>query len=141
VEYESDQMRVVPDLFGHGRPQSLLRGRCGLASDFAADSTLRTDDRAHCRMESVMQDAVKLKAGQPQRLFVVDALSGPEVFVTASEAGDFLELHPATVQRFAREGLIPAHPVAGEKRRRWRFLRSELAEWLRARTGEKRISA
>jgi excisionase family DNA binding protein len=64
-----------------------------------------------------------------------------EVFVTASEAGDFLELHPATVQRFAREGLIPAHPVAGEKRRRWRFLRSELAEWLRARTGEKRITA
>jgi excisionase family DNA binding protein len=87
-----------------------------------------------------MQDAVKLKAGRPQRIFVVDDLSA-EVFVTASEAGDFLELHPATVQRFAREGLIPAHPVAGEKRRRWRFLRSELAEWLRARTGEKRISA
>jgi hypothetical protein len=32
--------------------------------------------------------------------------------------------------------LIPAHPVAGGRRKHWRFLRSELAEWLRARTGE-----
>jgi excisionase family DNA binding protein len=64
-----------------------------------------------------------------------------EVFVNATEAGDFLELHPATVQRFARKGLIPAHPVAGGKRRHWRFLRSELAEWLRARTGTRDISA
>jgi len=92
-------------------------------------------------MESVMPYAVKLSAAQPQRLFVADALGDAEAFVTASEAGDFLELHPATVQRFAREGLIPAHPVAGGKRRRWRFLRSELADWLRARTGERRISA
>jgi excisionase family DNA binding protein len=71
------------------------------------------------------------------KLKVSRDMASTEVFVTASQAGDFLELHPATVQRFAREGLIPAHPVAGGKRRHWRFLRSELADWLRARTGEK----
>jgi hypothetical protein len=32
--------------------------------------------------------------------------------------------------------VIPAHPVAGRKRRHWRFLRSELAEWLRSRGQE-----
>ena len=68
-----------------------------------------------------------------QRRLAADTLGIAEVFVNASEAGEFLELHPATVQRFAREGLIPAHPVAGGKRRHWRFLRSELAEWLRTR--------
>lgn len=73
-----------------------------------------------------------------QNLAGSNVLDISEVFVTASEVGDFLELHPATVQRFAREGLIPAHPVAGRKRRHWRFLRSELQEWLRARKTEKR---
>jgi hypothetical protein len=33
--------------------------------------------------------------------------------------------------------LIPAHPVAGRRRRHWRFLRSELAEWLRTRGYER----
>lgn len=80
-----------------------------------------------------MQDSISLDIGAPQRRFAAEALGSIEAFVTASEAGDFLELHPATVQRFAREGLIPAHPIAGRKRRHWRFLRSELAEWLRAR--------
>ena len=83
-----------------------------------------------------MPNAVSLKISEPQRMFAAEALGGSEVFVTASQAGDFLELHPATVQRFAREGLIPAHPVAGGRRRHWRFLLSKLADWLRARTGE-----
>jgi excisionase family DNA binding protein len=66
-----------------------------------------------------------------------NAIYALEVFVTASEAGAFLELHPATVQKMARLGLIPAHPVAGRKRKHWRFLRSELAAWLRARNNGK----
>jgi hypothetical protein len=80
-----------------------------------------------------MKDTVRSKANRPQRVLASEALGSGEVFVTASQAGDFLELHPATVQRFARKELIPAHPVAGRRRRHWRFLRSELAEWLRAR--------
>jgi excisionase family DNA binding protein len=80
-----------------------------------------------------MQGFARVNVIDSKRLLAADALGSAEVFVNASEAGDFLELHPATVQRFAREGLIPAHPVAGRRRRHWRFLRSELAEWLRNR--------
>ncbi len=83
-----------------------------------------------------MQNAERSNGTDSRRLFARDVLGATEVFVTACEAGDFLELHPATVQKFAREGVIPAHPVAGRKRRHWRFLRSELAEWLRSRGSE-----
>lgn len=88
-----------------------------------------------------MQGSVRVDIHDSRRILAADPLGSVEVFVNASEAGDFLELHPATVQRFAREGLIPAHPVAGGKRKHWRFLRSELAEWLRSRTGGAVISA
>ena len=83
-----------------------------------------------------MPNLARLNAANPSRVFAAEALGAAEVFVNAVEAGDYLELHPATVQRFAREGVIPAHPVAGRKRRHWRFLRSELAEWLRSRGQE-----
>jgi excisionase family DNA binding protein len=53
-----------------------------------------------------------------------------EPFVDAAGAGEFLKLHPATVQRLAREGTLPGHPVTQGKRRKWRFLLSELKEWL-----------
>jgi len=66
-----------------------------------------------------MQGAVRVNVRDSQRQFAADALGSTEAFVNAFEAGDFLELHPATVQRFAREGLIPAHPVAGRRRRHW----------------------
>jgi len=45
----------------------------------------------------------------------------PESFVSAFEAGDFVKLHPSTVLRLAREGVLPGHPVGNGKRRRWRF--------------------
>ena len=53
-----------------------------------------------------------------------------EPFVDAAGAGEFLKLHPATVQRLAREGTLPGHPVTRGKRRKWRFLLSELKVWL-----------
>jgi excisionase family DNA binding protein len=53
-----------------------------------------------------------------------------EPFVDAARAGEFLKLHPATIQRLAREGTLPGHPVTQGKRRKWRFLLSELKEWL-----------
>ncbi len=53
-----------------------------------------------------------------------------EGFVDAHTAGEFLKLHPATVQRLAREGKLPGHPVIRGKRRKWRFLLSELKVWL-----------
>ena len=60
--------------------------------------------------------------------------SSLEPFVNAMEAGKFVQLHPATVQRLAREGALPAHPVGDGQRRRWRFRLSELQEWLSARS-------
>jgi excisionase family DNA binding protein len=57
----------------------------------------------------------------------------PERFLDAQEAAQFLGLHPRTVQRLAREGIIPAHPIGNGVRRRWRFLLSELDAWLRDR--------
>jgi excisionase family DNA binding protein len=97
------------------------------------------------RSRMVKRDFVRLganlvtsKTDATQNRAGFNVLDSTEFFVTASQAGDFLELHPATIQRFAREGLIPAHPVSGRKRRHWRFLRSELEEWLRARNGGRR---
>jgi hypothetical protein len=53
----------------------------------------------------------------------------PEPFVDASEAGKFLSLPPARILRLARQGLLPGHPI-GNRRKTWRFLRSELAACL-----------
>ena len=46
--------------------------------------------------------------------------------------------HPRTVQRLAREGTIPAHPLGERSRKTWRFLLSELDEWMRAKVNSSR---
>lgn len=56
-----------------------------------------------------------------------------EPFVQCRDAAKFLGLHCKTVQLYARQGLLPAHPATGHRRRRWRFLISELDVWLRSR--------
>ena len=58
-----------------------------------------------------------------------------EHFVDATAAGEFLGLHPVTVQRLARSGVLPGHPVQKGKRQHWRFLLTELKEWLQERHG------
>jgi len=62
-------------------------------------------------------------------------LTSLEPFVDAAAAGEFLGLHPVTVQRLARNGVLPGHPVQQGKRKHWRFLLTELREWLRERHG------
>ncbi len=47
-------------------------------------------------------------------------------WLTATEASRYLKVKPRTVLRWAKEGRIPAHPLSGEKRVTWRFLKSEL---------------
>ena len=42
---------------------------------------------------------------------IKDMRIGPEPFVDANAAGTYLKLHPVTVQRFARNGSLPAHPL------------------------------
>ena len=56
-----------------------------------------------------------------------------EPYVSTEEAANFLRLNPRTVQRCAREGTIPAHPLGNGTRKTWRFLLSELDEWMRSR--------
>jgi excisionase family DNA binding protein len=45
-----------------------------------------------------------------------------EPFVTSEQAGEFLCLHPKTVEKMAREGRIPARKIG----KFWRFRLSEL---------------
>lgn len=62
----------------------------------------------------------------------------PRRFLTPDEAADYLGgLNSRTVTRWAREGYLPAFPVGEGKRRLWRFLESDLEQWMHARrTGE-----
>jgi excisionase family DNA binding protein len=56
-----------------------------------------------------------------------------EHFVDADEAARFLKVDRRTAIRWAREGIIPAHPLREDaQRKEWRFLLSELDEWLRS---------
>jgi hypothetical protein len=57
--------------------------------------------------------------------------SVPEAPVNSQYAARFLNMHPKTVLRKAREGSLPGHPV-GRDRKRWNFYLSELDHWLRS---------
>jgi excisionase family DNA binding protein len=61
-----------------------------------------------------------------------------EYFVDATEAAAFLGINRRTLMKMAREGLLPAHPLGDGARRLWRFLLSELDEWLRGRVNSAR---
>ena len=56
-----------------------------------------------------------------------------EPFIDPGKAAQFVQLNRKTILRFAREGSIPAHPLAGNRRKKWRFLISELDAWARAK--------
>jgi Helix-turn-helix domain len=68
------------------------------------------------------------------RSAIVQHSSQPERFVGPIEAAAFLDVHPKTLQRFSRCSLVPAHPFGEGKRKRWRYLLSELELWLRSRS-------
>lgn len=61
------------------------------------------------------------------------ALRCREKYVDSRIAGEFLNLHAKTVERMARRGELPGHPVGAGQRKRWRFLLSELDASLRSR--------
>lgn len=58
---------------------------------------------------------------------------GYELPMNTGEAAVYVGYHKKTVERMAREGEIPAHPVSGVKRKTWKFYPSELDAWLRAK--------
>ena len=51
-------------------------------------------------------------------------------------AAEYLRLDEKTVTRWARQGNIPAHPLGEGKRKFWRFLEPELAQWLQGKTNQ-----
>jgi excisionase family DNA binding protein len=54
-------------------------------------------------------------------------------FLDSNQAAALLRISPKTLLRWAREGLVPAHPLSGNKRRIWRFLEAELDAWALSR--------
>ena len=55
-----------------------------------------------------------------------------EFFVDADEAARFLKVNRRTLLHWARQRVLPAHPLGRGSRKTWRFLLSELDHWLRA---------
>ncbi len=80
---------------------------------------------------SIMQTTREIVLGNGQER----ELQRIEPYVDSVKAGDFLGLHPVTVMRLARQGHIPGHPLRNSKRKQWRFLLSELSDWLGAQSG------
>jgi excisionase family DNA binding protein len=48
------------------------------------------------------------------------------LWLTATEAAQYLKVKPRTILKWAKEGRIPAHKLSGCQRVTWRFLKSEL---------------
>ena len=48
------------------------------------------------------------------------------LWLTATEAAQYLKVQPRTILKWAKQGTIPAHALSGCKRVTWRFLKSEL---------------
>jgi excisionase family DNA binding protein len=50
--------------------------------------------------------------------------------LTAKEVAEYLNVHPLTVHKYAREGKIPAFKIGTD----WRFHRKHLERWIRAKS-------
>jgi excisionase family DNA binding protein len=59
-----------------------------------------------------------------------------EQVLNTEEAAALLQIHPKTLQRMAREGLVPAFRIGDL----WRFRASALDDWLRSGICSKRHS-
>ena len=56
-----------------------------------------------------------------------------ERFLDSREAAALLQIHPKTLQRFAREGQIQGIHIG----KLWRFRQSALEQWIERQTGTK----
>ncbi len=68
----------------------------------------------------------RLTITHPHDDHIEDIDTVKEHCLTAKEAAVYLKIKPRTVLKWAKTGRIPAHPLSGEKRVTWRFLKSEL---------------
>jgi excisionase family DNA binding protein len=62
--------------------------------------------------------------------------AGFEPVLNTEEAAALLQIHPKTLQKMAREGVVPAFRIGDL----WRFRASALDEWLRSGVSSKRHS-
>ena len=62
----------------------------------------------------------------------IDSISSSKP-LTPRDAAEFLGLDEKTITRWARKGYLPGHPLGEGKRKFWRFMKSELSEWLAAK--------
>ena len=93
---------------------------------------LTTDDMARLAPSALAREAEDPMSTQPDRITPRECdYSIREAPVNQKHAARFLNMHPKTVLRKAREGSLPAHPV-GTDRKRWHFYLSELDQWLRS---------
>jgi excisionase family DNA binding protein len=53
-----------------------------------------------------------------------------EAYVDAKEAAVSLRIYPKTLMRLVHEGRVPAYSFSEGTRRHWRFLTSELDNWM-----------
>ncbi len=58
--------------------------------------------------------------------FSSTASDGFEPILTSEQAAAYLQIHPKTLQRMARQGRVPAYRIGDL----WRFRASELEAWL-----------
>jgi excisionase family DNA binding protein len=75
----------------------------------------------------------------PAQMHVSGAGNGhPRRFLTPVQAAEYLgDINSRTVTRWAREGYLPSYPIGEGKKRLWRFLASDLEQWmLSRRTGQ-----
>jgi excisionase family DNA binding protein len=47
--------------------------------------------------------------------------------LTAKEVAEYLDIHPLTVHRYAREGKIPAFKIGTD----WRFHKKHIEKWIK----------
>jgi len=56
--------------------------------------------------------------------------------LTAKEVADYLNIHPLTVHRYAREGKIPAFKIGTD----WRFHKKYIQRWIKEKLASQRES-
>ncbi len=77
-------------------------------------------NRSEANQNWLSQESLGLKASPPPL----------EYFVDADEAARFLSISRKHILKLAIHGLIPAHPLGLGQRKTWRFLLSELRDWM-----------
>ena len=64
-------------------------------------------------------------------------VSKEKEIMTAKDVADYLNLHPLTVHKYAREGKIPAFKIGTD----WRFHKKYIERWIREKLSSNNLSS